>query len=253
MESEEHLTLFDNMRTQCKHFEKLFDQQASLALTKQGKIDEIVAEFANKEKMRLEGKEDKECQTIIGQKYFENKKTDLSSRNGSGSLGTGSQRTAGAPAPSGGKRVGGGGTIAKRPPPRPNANGSRNADGSQGSKGPLRMDTASSHNSKGQASNYDGATPVIRQQSGNRSQVPPIQRSGDSNLDKTSRMNDDGIATPRNLTDKNQHGSGTLPEGKRSMDGVVAGQQSADSKELLNHVQSATQSQQFKTMDNSKS
>lgn len=35
-------------------------------MTKQGQIDEIVAEFANKEKMRLEGKEDKECQTIIG-------------------------------------------------------------------------------------------------------------------------------------------------------------------------------------------
>ena len=168
MESEEHLTLFDNMRTQALHFEKLFDQQASLALTRQMKIEEITLAFAEKEKSRLDCKEDKECQTFIGAKYFENKKNDNSSRNGSGSLGSGSQRTAGAPAPSGGKRVGGGGVIAKRPPPRPNVNGSRNADGlSQGSKG-LRMDTTSSHRSKAGASNLgDGESQ--RQQSANRS------------------------------------------------------------------------------------
>lgn len=65
-------------------------------------------------------------------------------------------------------------------------------------------------------------------------------------------MNDDGIATPRTLTDKNQPGSGMLADGKRSMDGVMAAQKSAESKELLQHVQSATHSQQFKTMDNSK-
>ena len=66
-------------------------------------------------------------------------------------------------------------------------------------------------------------------------------------------MGDDGIATPRNLEDnKNQAGSGgILPEGKRSMDGVMTAKQIADSKELLQNAQSATQSQQFKTMDNS--
>ena len=36
------------------------------------------------------------------------------------------------------------------------------------------------------------------------------------------------------------------------MDGVVAPQTAADGGELLEHVQSATQSQQFKTLDDSK-
>lgn len=48
-------------------------------------------------------------------------------------------------------------------------------------------------------------------------------------------MGDDGLATPRNLEDnKNQAGSGgILPEAKRSMDGVLPGKKTADSKELL--------------------
>ena len=112
------------------------------------------------------------------------------------------------------------------------------------------IDTASSH-SKNQPSvnnsnNFDGVTPK-RQQSGVRSSVPAQQqRSGgdDSQVNK-SRMGDDGLATPRNLIEKNQPGSGTLPEAKRSMDGVMppVGGKSAESKELMHHVQSATHSQ----------
>ena len=120
------------------------------------------------------------------------------------------------------------------------------------------IDTASSH-SKNQPSvnnsnNFDGVTPK-RQQSGVRSSVPAQQqRSGDDSQVNKSRMGDDGLATPRNLIEKNQPGSGTLPEAKRSMDGVMptVGGKSAESKELMHHVQSATHSQQFKTMDNSK-
>ena len=66
-----------------------------------------------------------------------------------------------------------------------------------------------------------------------------------------SQMNDDGMTTPRNLPDRGQPGSGTLAENKRSMDGAIHNQ-SVDGQELLEHVQSATQSQQFKTMDDSK-
>ena len=63
-------------------------------------------------------------------------------------------------------------------------------------------------------------------------------------------MNDEGIPTPRNLAGRNQPGSGTLPGQKRSMDGVDRKDSNRD--ELLEHVQSATQSQQFKTMEDSK-
>ena len=66
-------------------------------------------------------------------------------------------------------------------------------------------------------------------------------------------MNDDGMATPRNLAAREQPGSGALPEGKRSMDGVVSSvPTTGEGKEMLEHVQSATQSQQFKTVDDSK-
>ena len=66
-------------------------------------------------------------------------------------------------------------------------------------------------------------------------------------------MNDEGIPTPRNLAGgRNQPGSGTLPGQKRSMDGVVTPNKDSNREELLEHVQSATQSQQFKTMDDSK-
>ncbi len=64
-------------------------------------------------------------------------------------------------------------------------------------------------------------------------------------------MNDEGIPTPRNLPDRNQPGSGALPEQKKSMDGAMHAQ-TADGKEMLEHVQSATQSQQFKTLEDSK-
>ena len=67
-------------------------------------------------------------------------------------------------------------------------------------------------------------------------------------------MNDEGIPTPRNLNQnkRNVNNSGTLPEGKRSMDGMASPKNGAGGQELLEHVQSATQSQQFKTMDDSK-
>ncbi len=67
-------------------------------------------------------------------------------------------------------------------------------------------------------------------------------------------MNDEGIPTPRNLGNgmRNANNSGTLPEGKRSMDGMGPAKKAAGGQELLEHVQSATQSQQFKTMDDSK-
>ena len=63
-----------------------------------------------------------------------------------------------------------------------------------------------------------------------------IQRpGGDDSQAAKSRMGDDGLATPRNLEDnKNQAGSGgILPEGKRSMDGVLPTKKTTDSKELL--------------------
>lgn len=66
-------------------------------------------------------------------------------------------------------------------------------------------------------------------------------------------MNDEGIPTPRNLPGRNLHaGSGTLPEPKRSMDDGDNRKQTAEGQEMLEHVQSATQSQQFKTLDESK-
>ena len=49
-------------------------------------LDKNWKEYAEKERQRLDAKEDKECQTIIGEKYFNKKPTEVSSRNGSGSL-----------------------------------------------------------------------------------------------------------------------------------------------------------------------
>ena len=88
-----------------------------------------------------------------------------SSRNNSGSVQSSSRTPKEAPV---GKKVGGGGVIAKRPPPRPN----RNPEGqSQASKQGLAIDTASSKESRQQpsaAGSVDQVTPR-RQQSGIRS------------------------------------------------------------------------------------
>ena len=138
-----------------------------------------------------------------------------------------------------GKKVGGGGVIAKRPPPRPT--GSRAGGDSQASKQGLIIDTASNQSKQQAASvntsnNFDGVTPRQQQHSAKGSQAPAVQRSGgDDSQAAKSRIGDDGIATPRNLEDnKNQPGSGgMLPEAKRSMDGIVTGKKTADSKELL--------------------
>ena len=74
MEGEELLTHFDTMRQQKEHFNRLYDQQASLALERQSTIEQITADFAEKERKRLDCKEDKDTQTFIGAKYFEQKK-----------------------------------------------------------------------------------------------------------------------------------------------------------------------------------
>ena len=44
-----------------------------MALERQSTIEQITAEFAEKERKRLECKEDKDTQTFIGAKYFEKK------------------------------------------------------------------------------------------------------------------------------------------------------------------------------------
>ena len=65
---------------------------------------------------------------------------------------------------------------------------------------------------------------------------------------------DGEIPTPKNLPPKGQPASGKLPEGKKSMDGAMPPNiKTPEGQELLQSVQSATQSQQqFKTMDDSK-
>ena len=200
------------------------------------------------EKARLEGRRAIGTQTTIGANYFNKKPggmTDMGSSRGSGSIN--SQRTSVRP---GGKQVGGGGRIAGKPPAGGMGRGSRaGGDGqSQASKQGLAIDTTSSHNQPSQSqSNVESPG---RSQHG-RNNLAQNQRSIDSQ--NRSQMDESVIPTPRILNPgkRNANASGTLPEGKRSMDGV--GQKTAaDGQELLEHVQSATQSQQFKTMDDSK-
>jgi hypothetical protein len=91
-----------------------FNHFSALAEERQTNIDQINADYAQKELDRLEGKVELGTQTIIGANYF-NKKPgmqEMNSSRGSGSLQS-SQRTREMP---GGKRVGGGGRIANRPP-----------------------------------------------------------------------------------------------------------------------------------------
>ena len=146
MLSEEYLTHYDLMRADRDRLQEISDTQTNLANERATKIETILQDHEEKERNRLEGREEVGTQTIIGQNYFNKKPgqsgNDASSR-ASGSVQGSSQRERGPGL--GAKKVGGGGQIARRPPPGgPNRKVS-NADGqSVASKG-LAVDTASSH------------------------------------------------------------------------------------------------------------
>lgn len=60
MEAEEILTRLAQMRVEKENLSRLFDQQTRLANERQLTIEQITAEYAEKEKARLEGREEKE-------------------------------------------------------------------------------------------------------------------------------------------------------------------------------------------------
>lgn len=145
----------------------------------------------------------------------------------------------------GGKAVGGGGRIANRPPPSGPRRDSRFDQNSQASKTGLAIDTTSVH-SKAQHSNSnqgddDNQSPKRTASiSGN-----PLNanRTGQS-TENRSDQNDSAIPTPRDfVTRNNVGGSGSLPDGNKSMENMAAAQTPvAGNSELLQKVQSATQS-----------
>jgi len=110
----------------------------------------------------------------------------------------------------GGKRVGGGGRIANKPPPGGPRRDSR-PDNSQASKQGLAIDTTSSHSKE---PNSQVASPNIV--SGTERNALKQQKSNGS-VERSE--NQDGMVTPRNLPGNNTAGgSGSLPDAKRSMD-----------------------------------
>lgn len=71
---------------------------------------------------------------------------------------------------------------------------------------------------------------------------------------KNRSEHDSAIPTPRNLNTRNVNGmavggSGTLPDSKKSMDSMVSQNKTT---ELLQRAQASAQSQQFKTVEDSK-
>jgi len=124
MNLEEYLTCYDLMRGSR---DGLLEQVAELEQAGRNKHNTIGAleeELRQMELLATEGKATVGTQTVIGAAYF-NKKPEVGSSRGSGSLG--SQR-AGAGRGGGGsgeRRVGGGGRVAGRPPAGDARKGSR--------------------------------------------------------------------------------------------------------------------------------
>ena len=135
MNLEEYLTCYDLMRTDR---DSLVEKVAELEQAGRNKDNAVAAleeELRQIEERAAEGKQESGTQTLIGAAYF-NKKPEVGSSRGSGSLG--SQRgpgagRGGAGQGSGERRVGGGGRVAGRPPAGDARKGSR-IDDSQGSK-----------------------------------------------------------------------------------------------------------------------
>ena len=123
MNLEEWLTCYDLMRD-CR--DKLVEEVAELTQAGRNKENTIRAleeERRQLEMLRTEGHTEVATQTVIGAAYF-NKKPEVGSSRGSGSLG--SQRTgAGRGQGSGGRAVGGGGRVAGKPPAGDGRKGSR--------------------------------------------------------------------------------------------------------------------------------
>lgn len=108
-------------------------------------------------------------------------------------------------------------------------------------------------NSKAQHSNDGEINTPMRGNSMSGIQAAQQQKTGQS-TEGRSEMQDSGIPTPRDLNTRNVPGgggSGTLPENKKSMDSM-GNRQPPNASEMLQKVQSATQSQQFRTVEDSK-
>jgi len=58
MQCEEYLSCYDLMRIDRDRLQRLADENAGIAAKKQKQIEDLIAEFALKEKKRLEGKKD---------------------------------------------------------------------------------------------------------------------------------------------------------------------------------------------------
>ena len=125
MNLEEYLTCYDLMRG---NRDQLLAQVAELEQASRTKDNTIVAleeELKQLELLATEGKREVGTQTAIGAAYF-NKKPDVGSSRGSGSLGSGRTGAGrGAPGGSGERRVGGGGRVAGKPPAGDARKGSR--------------------------------------------------------------------------------------------------------------------------------
>ena len=126
--------------------------------------------------------------------------------------------------------------------------GSGNQNSSNNSKQGLAVDTTSRQSLPGTNRSGEGETPNQRPSQGGR------QVGARSNASLARSQNDESIPTPRDLhSNKNSQGSGKqLADQKRSVDDMQKAK-TIDDKELGEHAQSATQSQQFKTLDESKS
>lgn len=78
-------------------------------------------------------------------------------------------------------------------------------------------------------------------QRSNQSQNNPSQKSGGAGGGGGGGGGDTQTPTPRNLPPRGQPTSGKLPEGKRSMDGVVqTNTKSTEGQEILQSAKSAT-------------
>ena len=134
MQVEEILTLFDDKRTESEKFEKLYEEQKQLAAERQKGYVDLMEEHAAKERARVEGRRDFGHQANIMVKNPRGG-ADASSRSSGSNMQSSNRAKEGA----GGKRVGGGGRVANRPP----VARSRNNDSQNNSKQGLNIDTTS--------------------------------------------------------------------------------------------------------------
>ena len=246
MNIEEYLTYHEIMRCKRDELQKECERLISVCSEKDNSIAGLNEKLRQIEKLKKSGKEHKNCQTNLDYKFFQNKKPD--SHRGSGQMSA--QRSLRST-----QRGGLGGQGGKKPPTGQRRE-SRAENASINSKTNLQVDTNSSNNERsnvGQSPRVaDSARrrQPISKKSGSNENMKSMNSSPSGKLNVQQSSKPEGESQEPVIRQMSQNkDSGNLSEKKGSIN-PPKHNQTIDQDSSKEKIISNTQSQQFKTVEN---